>query len=128
MISSFFVLVMDGVIEHEKRKQMLLLQSERLDAMRVMTTGIAHEFNNIFAVISGNVQLLKDGCQDDEGFEDGLNIIKKVVDKGSEFIRRMNEFANAKSGHCGIFSFQHRKVNKTGIGFHDAYMEGCSAG
>jgi PAS domain S-box-containing protein len=110
-----FVLVMDSVIEHEKRKQMLLLQSERLDAMRIMTAGIAHEFNNIFAVVSLNVQLLKDSCQDDEGFEEGLNTIKKVVVKGTEFIRRMNEFANAKVDTAEYFHFNIGKLIKQAL-------------
>jgi hypothetical protein len=110
-----FVVVMVGTSEHKKREEALILQSERLDAMRTMTAGIAHEFNNIFAVISGNVQLLKDGCQENEGVEDGLNIIKKVIDKGSEFIRRMNEFTNVKIDTAEYFHFNIGKLIKQAL-------------
>ena len=44
---SLFVVVMDSVTDYKKRMEKLILQSEKLDAMRTMTTGITHEFNNV---------------------------------------------------------------------------------
>lgn len=111
----FFVVIMDSVIEHEKRKQMLLLQSERLDAMRTMTAGIAHEFNNIFAVISGNTQLLKDGYKDEEELKSGLNSIKKAIDRGAKIIREMKEFTNVKIDTAEYFHFNIGKLIKQAL-------------
>ena len=110
-----FVVVMVGTTEHKKREEALVLQSERLDAMRIMTAGIAHEFNNIFAIISGNVQLLKGGYKGDEEFKNELNIIKKAVDKGSEFIRRMYEFTNVKIDTVEYFHFNIGKLIKQAL-------------
>ena len=113
----FFIVVMDSVIEHEKRKQMLLLQSERLDAMRTMTAGIAHEFNNIFAVISGNTQLLKDGYRDDEELKNGIDSIKKAIGRGTEFIRGMKEFTNVKINTAEYSHFNIGKLIKQALDF-----------
>lgn len=111
----FFIVVMDSVIEHEKREQMLLLQSERLDAMRTMTAGIAHEFNNIFAVISGNTQLLKDGDKDEEELKNGLNSIKRAIDRGVNIIREMKEFTKAKIDTEEYFHFNIGKLIKQAL-------------
>ncbi len=45
-----------------KRKKMetALLQSEKLKSIGIITAGVAHEFNNLLAIISGNVQLLEE--------------------------------------------------------------------
>ena len=110
-----FIVVMDSVIEHEKRKQMLLLQSERLDAMRTMTAGIAHEFNNVFAVISGNTQLLKDGYKDDEELKNGLNGINKAIDRGTKIVQEMKEFTNVKIDTAEYSHFNIGKLIKQAL-------------
>ncbi|MFQ5687760.1 MAG: response regulator, partial [Candidatus Scalindua sp.] len=112
-----FVVVTGCTTEHKKREDALILQSERLDAMRTMTAGIAHEFNNIFAVISGNVQLLKVGYEDEEELKNGLNSIKRAVDRGVNIIREMKEFINVKVNTAEYFHFNIGKVIKQALDF-----------
>ena len=87
-----FVVVMEETAKRKKRKD-ILLQSEKLNSIRTMTAGIAHEFNNLFAVISGNVQLLRDSFEDHGELKEGLHTIKKTIDNGAEIIRNMHSFA-----------------------------------
>ncbi|MFQ5957409.1 MAG: ATP-binding protein, partial [Candidatus Brocadiales bacterium] len=81
-----------------KRKQMeeMLLQSEKLKAMGEMTSGIAHEFNNVLAIIQGNVQLLERSYGDHAEMMEGLGIIRKATADGAETVRRMNEFTRVE--------------------------------
>ena len=90
----FFVLVREEAAKRKKRKE-LLLQSEKLNSIRTMTAGIAHEFNNLFAIISGNVQLLWDSFEDHGELKEGLHTIKKTTDNGAEIIRKMVAFAKS---------------------------------
>ena len=115
--TGFFVVVTDCATEHKKREEALILQSERLGAMRVMTAGIAHEFNNIFAVISGNTQLLKDGYKDDEELKSGINSIKRAIDRGTKFIREMREFTKVKIDTAEYFHFNIGKLIKQALDF-----------
>ncbi|MCP4272011.1 MAG: response regulator, partial [Gammaproteobacteria bacterium] len=60
-----------------KRKKMeeALFQSEKLKSIGTITAGIAHEFNNILAIIFGNVQLLEETYKNYGELVGGLRII-----------------------------------------------------
>jgi len=71
-----------------------LLQSEKLKSLGVITAGVAHEFNNILAVIMGNAELLN-RVKDDKKLETGLNAIIKASDDGAQIVKRMITYAKA---------------------------------
>lgn len=81
-----------------KRKKMeeLLLQSEKLKSLGIMTSGIAHEFNNVLAIIQGFAHLLKKKHGDRKKMEQNISKIIDAVANGTEIVRRMDEFVNAK--------------------------------
>ncbi len=112
-----FVMVTNCTTEHKKREEALILQSERLDAMRTMTAGIAHEFNNVFAVISGNAQLLKQGHKGDEEFKDELNGINNAIDRGTKIIREIKGFNDVKINTAEYFHFNIGKLIKQALDF-----------
>ena len=80
------------------RKQMeeALLQSEKMKAMGIMTAGVAHEFNNILAVISSNAQLLEEVNRDNKELTDSLRTICRVTEDGAEIVDRMYDFTNVR--------------------------------
>lgn len=69
-----------------------LLQSEKLKSMGMMTSGVAHDFNNILAIISCNAQLLEMIYRDHKEMMDGLTIIRKATKDGAEIVNRMKKF------------------------------------
>ena len=71
-------------ITERKKVEESLLRSEKLISIGTITAGISHEFNNILAIISGNVQLLKRKYNDGGDLTDALNIIKRAADDGAE--------------------------------------------
>ena len=75
-----------------KQSEDALLQSEKLKSIGIITTGIAHEFNNILAVISGNVQLLEGSYKDDAELTGALNIIERAANDGAEISSKMLKF------------------------------------
>ncbi|GJQ59727.1 MAG: response regulator [Candidatus Scalindua sp. AMX11] len=84
--------------EISERKQMeeTLLQSEKLKALGVMSSGVAHEFNNILAIIMGYAQLMQQGYGDHKKLGKSIRVIIEAAKDGAEIVRRMQEFTNQK--------------------------------
>ncbi|MCP5007067.1 MAG: PAS domain S-box protein [Planctomycetes bacterium] len=74
-----------------------LLQSEKLKSIGTITAGISHEFNNLLAIISGNVQILKEVYKDDKVLTDALSTIMKAADDGAEISSNMLKFTKTRS-------------------------------
>ncbi len=85
-----------------QRIEEMLLQSEKLKAMGVITSGIAHEFNNILAIISGNIQLMEIKYKNHERLIDTLKTIRMVTDDGYEISKRMLKFTEIKKNTIGF--------------------------
>jgi nitrogen fixation negative regulator NifL len=89
-ISGFVVNGRD--VTERKNMEEALLQSEKLKSIGIITAGISHEFNNIFTVISGNVQLLEETYKDHGELTEALSTIKRVTEDGSEISSKMLKF------------------------------------
>ena len=79
-------------ITTRKKMEKALLQSEKLKAMGVMTSGISHEFNNILTIIKGFALLLKQKYGDHKEVNDKIKFILQSVADGSEIVDRMQKF------------------------------------
>ena len=82
-------------ITDKRRMEEALMQSEKLKSMGIITAGISHEFNNILAIISGNIQLLENTYKDDSVLTKALCTIMKAADDGAEISSNMLKFAKA---------------------------------
>jgi len=114
-VDYFVVLVHDIT----KRKQMeeALIQSEKMKAMGIMTAGVAHEFNNILAVISSNAQLLEETNRSDKGLSKSLHTICRMADDGAEIVDRMYDFTNVSNDTSHYISVDMNDLIKQVIGF-----------
>ena len=102
--SIFTVLVRD--ISERRKMEELLLQSEKLKSLGEFAGGVAHNFNNILAVILGRTQLLRrsiavpPGKEEKRKFVDELmkclDIIEKASFDGADTVRRIQDFASKK--------------------------------
>ncbi len=109
-------------IEHiQKSKRALektssrMADAEAMAALTDMTTGIAHEFNNVIGGIVGRVQLLK--MKLDEGpILSGLNQVESLAMDGAETVRRIQEFTcrarNKKLGPVNLSAILSECVNE----------------
>ncbi|WP_230410085.1 histidine kinase dimerization/phospho-acceptor domain-containing protein, partial [Candidatus Kuenenia stuttgartensis] len=59
-----------------------------------MASGIAHELNNILAVIDANIQLLIKESKGRIKLLQALSIIREQCIDGAEVVRRMKEFTS----------------------------------
>ncbi|MHC4321012.1 MAG: response regulator [Planctomycetota bacterium] len=85
-------------IMRRKKMEDALLQSEKLKSIGTITAGISHEFNNILAIISGNVQLMMRSYKDHEKLVNALRTILKATNDGAEISSKMFDFARTEVG------------------------------
>ena len=114
------VVAVEGIAEDiTERKQIeeTLLQSEKLKAMGVMTSGISHEFNNILAVIKGFALLLKQKYGDHKEIYNKINVILKSVTDGIGIVSRMQEFTKSEVDRTEFEPVDVRELVKDVIGF-----------
>ena len=78
-------------VGEKKRLLRQVVQSERLRAMGEMTAMVAHNFNNLLAVILGRTQLLLRRTQETEAKE-GLETVKSFALRAGEMVRQMQEY------------------------------------
>ena len=82
-------------VDSLKRSQQELIESSKLAAVGTLAAGIAHEFNNLLAGISGHAQLalLSD---DREEIAQALNVIVDSVDRAKRITTNLLAFARRR--------------------------------
>jgi signal transduction histidine kinase/ActR/RegA family two-component response regulator len=77
-----------------EESQQRIIQNERLRALGEMAGGVAHDFNNVLAVVVGRAQLLQRQVAPD--LRRQLEIIEQVAQDGAQTVRRIQEFARMR--------------------------------
>jgi signal transduction histidine kinase/ActR/RegA family two-component response regulator len=85
-------------LQELKLAQDQIIQAEKLRAMGEMASGVAHDFNNVLAVVLGNIQLLLHQLDhlSPEEIREGLKIIEQSSKDGAETVRRIQEFTGVR--------------------------------
>src|SRR5262245_29929922 len=78
-----------------EESQQRIIRSERLRALGEMAGGVAHDFNNVLAVVVGRAQLLQRQIEAPE-LRRQLQIIEHVAQDGAQTVRRIQEFARMR--------------------------------
>ena len=85
-------------LQELRQAQDQIVQTEKLRAMGEMASGVAHDFNNVLAVVLGNIQLLLHQIDrlSPEEIREGLKIIERSSKDGAETVRRIQEFTGVR--------------------------------
>ena len=76
-----------------RRIERQLRQSQRLEAIGRLASGVAHDFNNLLTVILGQAQLMQMGSGDDENTNEAAGEIVHAAEKASVLTRRLLAFS-----------------------------------
>ncbi len=82
-------------LDELKRTQEQLVRMEKLRALGEMASGVAHDFNNVLAVILGRVQLLLRKLEDPT-FRRWLSIVEQAALDGAQTVRQIQEFTRVR--------------------------------
>ena len=80
-------------ITERKTAQRLMVQAQKMTAVGILTGGIAHNINNLLAVITGNLGLLGDAAVLDGESADYAREALEAAQSGAELVRHMLAFA-----------------------------------
>ncbi len=73
-----------------------LIDSKKMGALGDLASGMAHDFNNVLAIVAGRAELSLNWAQD-ERVTKSLNQILKAVSEGQKTILRLQEFYRSRS-------------------------------
>ena len=79
--------------ESLRHSEMALLQSQKLEALGKLTGGVAHDFNNVLQIISGNLQLLQLGLDGDPLAARRIASASAAVERGAKLSAQLLAFA-----------------------------------
>ena len=126
-------------ISGRKKLERHLQQSEKLKSLGELAAGVAHDFNNVLAVIIGRAQILKNNFSLPPGHErrkavidlvKGLEVIEKAALDGAETVLRIQQFTRKSLDTKDIEILDINKLLSDVIEFtkvkwdHDAHLRG----
>jgi signal transduction histidine kinase len=82
--------------------QASLIQSSKLSAIGMLSTGIAHELNQPLMVINSYIDLLKDEFQNNLKISDDITILKKQIEKMKSIILQLSDFSRTDSKTAAV--------------------------
>jgi two-component system, cell cycle sensor histidine kinase and response regulator CckA len=75
--------------EEQKRFELQLHHSQKLESIGILAGGIAHDFNNILAAILGNTELALEGTPEFSPLRQRLDNINRASTRAAEICRQM---------------------------------------
>jgi len=93
-------------ITEQKRIEDELIHAQRMEAVGALTGGIAHEFNNVLAAITGHLYLMRTEAKDMPRITDRIKIIEQQSQRAATIIRQMLTFARKGMVDMQVFDLQ----------------------
>ncbi len=91
-VISHFVAVKEDITEYRSMEEKLR-QTQKMDSIGRLAGGVAHDFNNILAVILGNLGLLKESMQTGAEMADTLHEIETAANRAAGLTRQLLLFS-----------------------------------
>ncbi|MFO7606648.1 MAG: ATP-binding protein [Desulfurivibrionaceae bacterium] len=83
-------------ITHQRIMEQQIQKGQKMDALAVLTKGIAHNFRNILAGILMNSQVLQSNHEDDPQIQEVTTWINDSVQAGSKLVTGLMQFSQPK--------------------------------
>lgn len=88
----------EKIAEAEAKKlEHQLRQSQKMEAIGQLTGGVAHDFNNILAIILGNVDLINDELTDDGSLYPYIKAIEGSATRGAQLTQRLLAYSRKQA-------------------------------
>lgn len=85
-------------ITRRKQIEKQLGQAQRLEIMDKLASGMAHDFNNMLAVVIGQAQLLSDGLAEDDPAQQNIDLMLQASNHAKDLLRRILALGRNETG------------------------------
>ncbi len=92
--------------QHETEER--LRQSQKMDAIGQLTGGVAHDFNNVLTVITGTIEIVREGLADKPQIAAIAQLIDDAATRGAEITSQLLTFARRQP-------LQPREIDVSGL-------------
>ncbi len=83
-------------ITTSKESNEMLIRSQKMDALGKLTSGIAHDYNNMLGVVLGYTELLQEELKDNPELSGYINEIMHAGERGSKLTKKLLTFSRNK--------------------------------
>lgn len=73
-----------------------LFQSQKMEAVGQLASGVAHDFNNILTVISGHTELLQMSLREESPLQENIFELQKATDSATHLVSQLMEFSRKR--------------------------------
>ncbi|WP_192497884.1 two-component system sensor histidine kinase NtrB [Tepidiforma bonchosmolovskayae] len=87
-------------VTDQLRMQAALARGERLESLRVLSAGLAHDLNNILAAVTGNAEVALQLSGEDSLLREALEDIREAGRRGAAMVQQMLRFARGGELTC----------------------------
>ncbi|MFN3239734.1 MAG: ATP-binding protein, partial [Pseudomonadales bacterium] len=81
-------------VTHMKSLQEKIERAGRVEVLDQLSGGLAHNFNNLLAIVLGNTEMIRMALHDREKIEQRLTLIEQATERGVDLTRRMMAFSS----------------------------------
>lgn len=90
-------------------------QLQRLDAIGQITSGVAHDFNNVLSVVLTNARMLSRNLRDDPGDQEGIELILGAAERGANLTSQLLAFSRQQRLEPQVVDLNSTIVNMGGL-------------
>ena len=93
-------------ITQQRKLEIQLQQSQKMESIGTLAGGIAHDFNNILFPIVGHTEMLLEDVPEDSPLRDGLTHIYTGALRASELVKQILTFSRQETGEIKLMKMQ----------------------
>ncbi|MBI5552257.1 MAG: PocR ligand-binding domain-containing protein [Desulfobacterales bacterium] len=83
--------------KEQKHLQLQLIQAQKMESVGRLAGGVAHDFNNMLSIISGNAEMILQDADRDFPFFENLQEISKAAERSTNLTRQLLAFARKQT-------------------------------
>ncbi len=94
-------------ITEKKLLEVQVRQAVKMEAIGRMAGGVAHDFNNMLTIISGNAEILKTRVAEDPGCRDKVDQIFRAVEGAASLTKQLLAFSRKETADLEALNLNH---------------------